>query len=554
MRRFVQSLLLCLLVGTPDSLLSQLLPVGNEFQVAPATAGPQTRPKVAIADDGGFIIAWQQDTVDARRFAADGTPLDSGFQFPSSTTLGASGGFVSMAGDGSFIAVWNSFTLGLPGREVEARRFSSDGSALAPQFQVNSFTTGYQGSPKLATGPDGEFVITWTSDGSLGNDTDYASIQARPFDNMAVAQSDQFQVNVRAAWYQEFSAIDFQSTGDYILVWQETGGEFGDQSCHCVLGRRFDANGIPFGQVEFRMDRKFFSSVALHPRVAVANDDGFMTVWAASTLTGNDPDGGIYAVKYDASGVPADFEFQVNTVTTGRQRSPEIAATPDGGFLVVWSSASSEGTDSDGDSIQARRYDSDGRPFGPQVQINTVTAGNQRYPSVAVSAGGQAVVTWETDLGLPPFTNDDSVAQRFLLTSFVGNIVWSDRNRDGIQDPEEPGFPGVSVELFQDGNPVAISTTVTDASGFFNFSDLAAGQYQLRFIPPTPTTEISPQGQGLDASLNSDADPVTGFTASFALAAGEAISTLDAGMLETQLFVDGFETGNTGSWTLTTPP
>ncbi len=553
MKRRGLFLSLCLLLGVPCAVQGQLVPVGSEFQIAPVATGFQERPEVAIADDGSFIVAWCRDTVDARRFAADATPLDSGFQFPDLTTLTAFISSVTMAADGSFIAVWIGNTAGTTQNEIQARRFGTDGSPLAPQFQVNDFTTGYQGTPSVATGPDGEFVVSWTSVGSPGNDTDYESVQARPYDDLAVAQSAQFQVNSRAAWYQRFPAVDFQPTGDYVVVWEETGGEMASQSCHCVNGRRLDANGIAFGP-DFRIDRRFYSTGAKNPDIAVTSDGGFLVTWVANSLTGNDPELGIFARKYDAAGVAAEEEFQVNTVTTGFQRSPSVAATPDGGFLVAWYSASSEGDDSDGDSIQARRYDANAQPFGSQMQINTVTTGNQRYPSVAIAPGGEVVIAWQTDLGNPPFTDEDVVAHRFLLSNFIGNRVWSDRNRDGIQDSEEASFPNVTVELFQDGNPVAIDTTVTDIEGLFGFADLAPGQYRLRFIAPTPTTEISPQSQGTDPSRDSDPDPVTGFTASFSLAAGEANTRVDAGMLETRIFIDGFDSGSIGAWTASTPP
>ncbi|MDH4146101.1 MAG: hypothetical protein OEY23_13150 [Acidimicrobiia bacterium] len=74
----------------------------------------------------------------------------------------------------------------------------------------------------------------------------------------------------------------------------------------------------------------------------------------------------------------------------------------------------------------------------------------------------------------------------------VGDRVWFDRDRDGIQDPGEPGVKGVEVELSRvdgaavlglDGQPATTRTT-TDDSGIYLFRGLAPGAYQVHFLLP----------------------------------------------------------------------
>jgi uncharacterized repeat protein (TIGR01451 family) len=95
----------------------------------------------------------------------------------------------------------------------------------------------------------------------------------------------------------------------------------------------------------------------------------------------------------------------------------------------------------------------------------------------------------------------------------VGNYVWFDTNRDGLQTGESPAVP-MTVALFRaDGTPVA--TTTTDGSGKYIFDNLLGGDYYVEFTPPanyrlTVTT-------GADATLNSNPDPVTRRTPTFTL-------------------------------------
>ncbi|MEE6289324.1 SdrD B-like domain-containing protein [Georgenia sp. MJ173] len=61
----------------------------------------------------------------------------------------------------------------------------------------------------------------------------------------------------------------------------------------------------------------------------------------------------------------------------------------------------------------------------------------------------------------------------------VGDYVWVDSDRDGIQDEGEPGIPGVTLVLTgPDGEPVTdvfgnlVEATVTDENGEYTFENL----------------------------------------------------------------------------------
>ena len=93
------------------------------------------------------------------------------------------------------------------------------------------------------------------------------------------------------------------------------------------------------------------------------------------------------------------------------------------------------------------------------------------------------------------------------LLGCLGDYVWLDMNEDGIQDADENGFEGVTVILMDClGNDLAM--TVTDADGKYMFCELPEGDYNVKFMLPLGY-EFSPQDQGIDDAVDSDADPVT---------------------------------------------
>ena len=128
--------------------------------------------------------------------------------------------------------------------------------------------------------------------------------------------------------------------------------------------------------------------------------------------------------------------------------------------------------------------------------------------------------------------NDPTIdAGMFIPTASLGNFVWLDKNANGVQDPDEPGIEGVTVNLLDgDGNPTGQSTT-TDANGNYIFRDLVPGEYIVEFEKPSGM-ESAPVNNGSDDGLDSDADAATGRTDKITLGPRENNVTIDAGFYE----------------------
>lgn len=65
----------------------------------------------------------------------------------------------------------------------------------------------------------------------------------------------------------------------------------------------------------------------------------------------------------------------------------------------------------------------------------------------------------------------------------IGDLIWHDLNSDGVQDAGEPGLAGVTVYLYDSSGATLLATTVTDATGAYNFPGLQDGTYQVRVEP-----------------------------------------------------------------------
>jgi len=430
---------LALSLLAPPAAAQPAVPDGVEFQVNTFPGLFHDLPSVAMHANGDFVVVWSCDapsgsdtgslSIQAQRYASDGTPQDANFLVNSYTTGDQQAASVAADSYGNFVVVWQS--NGSDGtdteyRSVQGQRFAPDGTPQGAQFQVNTYTTQSQLSPSVAADSDGDFVVVWQSNGSDGTDNHYRSIQGQRFASDGTPQGAQFQVNTYTTNYQALPAVASDADGNFMVVWQSFGSYGTDQDGNSVQGQRYASDGSPQG-LEFQVNS--YTTLFQHAASVAADAGGnFVVVWESHGSYGTDSNGhAIDGQRYASDGSTQGTEFQVNSYTTGYQSSPFVAAETDGDFVVVWSSFGSSGTDTSGRSIQGQRYTADGTPHSLQFEVNTYTT-NQQY-NTAVAAGEQGfVVVWHSD-GSPEMTNTGSsiLGQRYQLTVAIPAMSWGTR-------------------------------------------------------------------------------------------------------------------------------
>lgn len=401
------------------------------------------------------------------------------------------------------------------------------------EVQVNTYTTGNQGLPEVASDAQGRYVVVWES----SDDQDGSSwgVFAQRYDVDGTTEGSEFQVNTFTPDLQVDPYVDRNAQGDFVVVWMsyfQTGGDDFD-----IFAQRFDASGMPLGG-ELQVN-SFTTGYQGNPVVALDDSGNFLVVWESEAQDGSLR--GVFAQRFGSDGTPAGNEFRVNSTVASDQNDP-VAVASGGAFLVVWED---EGLDGGSETVVLQALDGNGDPVGSETQVNTYTTANQEDPAIAVSTDGTFAITWES-------TGQDGSDDGIFAQVF-------DANRQPVGSEVQLN---VHTPLNQE-NP----SIVSDGQGDFLVVWESDDQADIDSLDDIYGRRLDGQGnpQGAELLINSnivddqDHPSLSGgnglfFTAwrSFGGHDGAAAGVFGQ-RLALALFADGFESGTTDGWSASTP-
>src|SRR5262249_19884968 len=154
---------------------------------------------------------------------------------------------------------------------VYAKRYSAAGVELPPpsgmplglgnEFRVNSYTTGFQNSPSVATSAAGNFVVAWVS---IYQDGSSNGVFAQRYSSAGQPLGPEFRVNTYTTNDQWNASVAMDAAGDFVVAWRSG---LQDGSGDGVYGQRYSATGVAQGG-EFRVNT-YTTSDQGFPSVAI---------------------------------------------------------------------------------------------------------------------------------------------------------------------------------------------------------------------------------------------------------------------------------------------
>jgi hypothetical protein len=379
------------LLVLPRAAGAQGNPIGPEFRVNTNTAGSQLNPSMAADSSGRFVVVWLDGStgldISGQRYDSSGLPAGPEFRVNTYTTGAQYDPEVASDAAGNFVVVWTSYGQDGSQHGVFGQRFTSSGAPLGSEFRVNSATTDVQYTPSVASlGGTGDFVILWSgeSDGGIRE----PEVFGRRFAGSGAPLGPEFRVNTFTFNGQVGPAAAADAAGNFVVMWSSN--YQASPNGPTVYGQRFSSTGVPLGP-EFRVST-FTNFTSGGPSVAMRPSGEFVATWTSLFEDGSGT--GVFGQRFASSGAPVGAEFRVNTHTTGNQGGSRVALDGSGNFVVVWSSA---GQDGSGTGVFGQRHEGSGVPLGPEFRVNTYTTDDQGGPAVAADPLGNFVVAWHSE-------------------------------------------------------------------------------------------------------------------------------------------------------------
>ncbi len=299
---------------------------------------------------------------------------------------------IAVAADGHYVVVWQSNNQDGSKFGIFARIFNADGSARSGEIAVNTLTLDDQTLPTVAIDPSGRFVVAWQSNDPAVGGTGW-DVYARTFAADGTALAAAKRISNTSADDQTAPAVAIDNTGEIVIAWQSRAQDNADAR-EGIYARRFS---ITLGNIgnEFLVNTTTANAQTAPAIARNAATGEFVVVWASSGQDGSGSS--VHGQRYSSTAVKVGSEFRVNTTTASDQEAPAVAINAGGDFVVAWQS---KGQDNPGDGlfgIYVQRYNSSGTPVGTELRANTTVLGEQTQPAVALAGDGRFAVSWTSE-------------------------------------------------------------------------------------------------------------------------------------------------------------
>lgn len=206
--------------------------------------------------------------------------------------------------------------------------------------------------------------------------------------------------------------------GAFVVVWR---GSTPDGQDVDIFTQQFDAAGNPVSGT--RLQGMAGNLLDTSPQITTLADGGYIVTWQGNTSDGQTVD--IFLQRFDAAGTQVSDD-RLQGMPGQADNLPQITALPDGGYVVTWQGATSDGQ---GWDIFVRQFDAAGTQVADARLQGIAGSTDDLASQVAALSDGGYVVTW-TQASSADQSSEIQVQQFDAAGNQVANAIL--RGMDGL--------------------------------------------------------------------------------------------------------------------------
>lgn len=292
-------------------------PTGAEFRVSSTTSDNQTRPRLAVALEGSFMVIWDIDAHGVRRqFDPTGgiVGVETAVAEPEVDGFANS---VAATTDGDFVVVFNDL-LSEAAYSIRARRISSNGQSVAPSFRVSGDDSSlFEQAGAIATATNDSFMVVWYDDAR-------SEIGARHFTDTQPT-GPKVRVAEVSSGFVDGPEICGRGTDGFVVTWATYGPVPPDATNTIAYYRRYSAAGEP-STPPLPVALREVRTLQANPVVSCGPADSVTFAWGE--------DHGVSGRTY-ANDTTQDFRIRLEGTSRLGAR-PSLAWLSGDDFVVAW--------------------------------------------------------------------------------------------------------------------------------------------------------------------------------------------------------------------------
>jgi len=237
--------------------------------------------------------------------------------------------------NGNIFVLWEDIQEAEPLSDIYAKIIDPQGNSVSTQFICNKYTANDQVFPSIDIFPNGNIIVAWESylqDGSA------VGVYGRIFSSTGSVVQDEFQINTYTNHEQSGVLPLVLNDGNVLFVWKSYNQ---DTSKYGAYAKIVNPSTLAEIKEEFRLN-DFVTDSQIPLSLTLLQNGNVLILWTSRTQDGDG--NGIFGKIISPTGTTIVDEFQVNSYSTDNQVKPSAIVLPNSNILITWESNLQDGS------------------------------------------------------------------------------------------------------------------------------------------------------------------------------------------------------------------